>query len=83
MSNTSIVTIPARGGSIRVELADTVAPLGAFRTHAAAERNLSSYDDVRSGDEDIVDASVDFLVDLDGKGAYFVSLFEYNRPVLR
>lgn len=79
-TGTNIITITVVGGSIRVEQPNNISAISAYRSAAPAERNLASWDDVTC-DEEIVDARVERLADLDGKGVFHVVLFEYNRVV--
>jgi hypothetical protein len=74
------VKIDTRGGSIRVEVADNVGPLMAFRSHGPAQRCLDSYSDVAP---DRVSDGVTILTDLDGQGDFHVAFITYPRKVRR
>lgn len=78
--STQIASIQVHGQpNVRVEVPVTVGPLGARRSRGAAQRLLDSFSDCVT--ESVVDQRVDEVTDLDGKGRYFVALFEYDRAV--
>jgi hypothetical protein len=76
------VKVDTRGGSIRVEVADNVGPLMAFRGLVPAQRCLASYADVME-DADVIDSGIEYTMDLNGRGMFYVPFLAYNRKVRR